>query len=583
MSIQAKADIRTYIQIARRRRYQILVPALVIFTLSVLLALLLPPVYRSTATVLIETQNVSKDFLQTTVSGYVEQRLQSISQVVLGRVNLMSLIKKMDLYTDLKDMFTAEEIVGKMQKDIILEPVQTEVNNPGGGRSGPATIAFNISYEGRNPNKVAEVASELASLFLQENLKSREETAKATVDFLEKQLEDIRQEMLTLEGKISVFKEEHLTELPELMQLNMQTMEKLEKDKANLQENIRSLQTRNVYLEGQLATIDPHMSGGGGEGQRMGSPREEQERLRRRYTSLKATLSEQHPDVVRAKRELEAAGKEISGGGQDNRYLAEAIKEKQARLARLSETLSDKHPDVLALKREIAELEKARQDAAKAPSAPADDASNPAYINIKTQIVSTGMEIRRAQADLGRISGLQAEYQRRLEGTPRVEQEYQSLNRDYESAKSKYNELANRVMAARESKGLEESQIGDKFTLIAPPLVPEKPVKPQRLLIILAGFVLALGSGGGLAMLLEALDQSVSTPEDLAALTGRPPLAAIPYLPTPAELKAKSRRKRIILAVIAGGFVALLVLAHFFVMPLDLLLLGLSRRLSAIF
>ena len=582
MSMQAKADIRTYIQIARRRRYQILTPALVIFTCSVLLALLLPPVYRSTATVLIETQNVSKDFLQTTVSGYVEQRLQSISQVVLGRVNLMSLIKKMELYTDLKDMFTAEEIVAKMQKDIILEPVQTEVNNPGGGRSGPATIAFNISYEGRNPNKVAEVASELASLFLQENLKSREETAKATVDFLEKQLEDIRQEMLTLEGKISVFKEEHLTELPELMQLNMQTMEKLEKDKATLQESIRSMQTRNVYLEGQLATIDPHMSGGG-EGQRMGSPREEQERLRRRFTSLKATLSEQHPDVVRAKRELEAAGKELGGGGQDNRYLAEAITEKQTRLSRLSETLSDKHPDVLTLKREIAELEKARQAPAGAPSAPAADASNPAYINLKTQIVSTGMEIRRAQADLGRIGSLQAEYQRRLEGTPRVEQEYQSLNRDYESAKLKYNELANRVMSARESKGLEESQIGDKFTLIAPPLVPEKPVKPQRLLIILAGFVLAMGSGTGLAMLLEALDQSVSSPEDLAAITGRPPLAAIPYLPTPAELKAKSRQKRIILAAIAGGFLVLLVLAHFFFMPLDLLLLGLSRRLSAIF
>ena len=113
--------------------------------------------------------------------------------------------------------------------------------------------------------------------------------------------------------------------------------------------------------------------------------------------------------------------------------------------------------------------------------------------------------------------------------------------------------------------------------------MPEKPVKPQRLLIILAGLVLGLGSGAGLALLLEALDQSVSTPEDLAALTGRPPLAAIPYLPTPAELKAKSRRRRIILGVCAGCVLALLVLAHLFFMPLDLLLLGLSRRLSAIF
>ncbi|MBA4356560.1 MAG: lipopolysaccharide biosynthesis protein [Desulfovibrio sp.] len=579
--MQVKADIRTYIQIAKRRRYQILVPAVVIITLSVVLALVLPPVYRSTATVLIETQSTSKDLLQSTVAGYVEQRLQSISQVVLGRVNLMNLIKKMNLYSDLKEMFTAEEIVGAMQKDILLEPVQAEVNNPAVGRSGPATIAFNISYQGRIPGKVAEVTSELASLFLQENLKSREQTAKATVDFLEKQLEDIRQEMMTLEGKISVFKEEHLTELPELMQLNMQTMEKLEKDKGALEETIRSLQTRNVYLEGQLATVDQHL-GASADGQRMGSPREEQERLRRRYVALKANMSAQHPDVVKAQRELQAVGKDM-GGGQDSRAFAEAIREKEARLARLNENLSDKHPDVIALRREIAELEKARQDPARASSSATDDPSNPAYINLKTQIATTNMDIRRANADLGRIRAMQAEYQRRLERTPKVEQEYQSLHRGYESAKLKYNELSVRAMSARESKGLEESQIGDKFTLIAPPLVPEKPVKPNRMLIILAGIILGIGSGVGLAMLLESMDQTLSTPEDLAAFTGRSVMAAIPYLPTPAENKVKVKRRWVVLAACAGCVVALVIVAHFFYMPLDVLLLGLVRRLSSMF
>lgn len=579
--MQAEADIRTYIQIAKRRRWQILVPAAVIFSLSVILALTLPPVYRSTATVLIETQNVSKDFLQTTVAGYVEQRLQSISQVVLGRVNLMNLINKMNLYPDLKDKFTGEEIVGKMQKDIRLDPVQAEVNNPAAGRSGPATIAFNISYDGRNPAKVAEVTSELASLFLQENLKSREQTARATVDFLEKQLEDIRQEMLTLEGKISVFKEQHLTELPELMQLNMQTLDKLEKDKSTLEETIRSLQSRNIYLEGQLATVDPDLGGyAGPDGQRIGSPREEQERLRRRYLTLKATLSENHPDVVKTQRELQAMGKD--SGGQDSRYYAEAIKEKELRLAKLSETKSDKHPDVAGLKREIAELEKARQGQTRGGSA-GDDATNPAYINLKTQIASTNLDIRRAMADLGRVRAMQADYQRRLEGTPRVEQEYQSLLRDYETSKIKFNELSKRVMAARESKGLEESQIGDKFTLIAPPLVPEKPVKPPRLLIVVFGFFVALGSGVGLALLLEAVDQSVTTPEDLAALTGQPVLAAIPYLATSKENVNLARQRHIILAACVGFFVALLILVHIFFMPLDLIVLGLLRRLGAIF
>lgn len=580
--MQAKADIRTYIQIAKRRRYQILVPAVVIFTCSVLLALLLPPVYRSTATVLIETQNVSKDFLQTTVAGYVEQRLQSISQVVLGRVNLMNLVKKMNLYTDLKEMFTSEEIIGKMQKDITLQPVQAEVNNPSAGRTGPTTIAFSISYEGRNPAKVAEVTSELASLFLQENLKSREQTARATVDFLEKQADEIRQEIIGLEAKISVFKEEHMGELPELMQLNMATMEKLEKDKGTLEETIRSLQSRTIYLEGQLATVDPHLGAAGADGQRMGTPREEQERLRRRYVTLKASLSETHPDVMRAKRELAAVGKEL-GGDQDARFLAEAISEKERRLSRLSETMSDKHPEVVALKREISELEKARQAAAKAPASSGDDATNPAYINLKTQIASTNLDVRRAREDLNRVRAMQADYQRRLEHTPKVEQEFQSLHRDYEGAKAKYNEISKRVMSARESKGLEESQIGDKFTLIAPPLVPEKPVKPHRMLIILAGFVLAIGAGVGLALLMESLDQSLATPQDLANFLGRPLLAAIPYLQTPAEKQAKSRRRRLVLLICAGGVVALLVVAHLTFMPFDLLLLGLSRRVSALF
>lgn len=579
--MQAQDDIRSYINIIKRRRNYIIVPTLVIFALSVILAMTLPPVYRSTATVLIETQNVSKDFLQTTVSGYVEQRLQSISQVVLGRVNLTNLIKKLSLYPDLQNIFTMEEIVTDMQKDIKLEPVQAEVNNPLVGRSGPATIAFNISYDGRNPNTVAQVTSELVSLFLQENLKSREETAKATVDFLEKQQEEIRQEMLGLEQKISVFKEQHITELPELMNFNMATMDKLEKDRSSLEENIRSLQARTIYLEGQLASIDPYS--GSLEGSRMPSPREEQERLRRRYISLKSTLSDQHPDVLKAQREYEAV-KGGSASSEDVKLINEVLKEKQQKLTTLTETRSDKHPDVINLKREIAELEKTKQGApAKGSAASSDAPTNPAYINLKTQIATTQMEMRRAQSDLGRISGMQSNYMRRVEETPRVEQEYQSLQRDYESAKLKYNDLAKRVLAARESKGLEESQIGDKFTLIAPPLVPEKPVKPKRTLIVMAGFIVALGVGLGLAMLVETLDQSVNSPEEIAEITGAAVLVNVPYLTTPTETHKRSMKRRIVVYCLLGALLLVLVVAHIFIMPLDILLLSTLRRVKMLF
>lgn len=534
---QQQIDLNAYIEIAKRRKKQMLIPAAGVFVCSVLLAIFLPSIYRSSATILIETQNISKDVIQTTVSGYVEQRLQSLSQIVLGRVKLMGLIDKMNLYTDYKEKLTAEELIEKMRKSILLEPVQADVGNPSAGKNTTATIAFEISFDDRDPKVAASVASELASLFLEANLKAREDTANSAVDFLDQQLEELRKAIDIKEQALSGFKETNLTALPELQQLNLSTLDKMDRDRVSLEEQIRSLQSRKAYLDGQLATIDPYSGTIGPDGQRYMSPKEEHERLRRTYMTLRSSLSEQHPDVVKVKRQLAAMGKEVSGP-QDVKIYADALRAKQEQLAKLSETVSDKHPDIIALRNEINSLNKDMQRAQsniQMPPRAQDEPSNPAYIALKAQATSTQLEIRGVQAQMSRLMGMQLDYQKRLEEAPKVEQTYQGMLRELESDKLKFRELSGRLMAARESKGLEESQIGDKFSLIAPPLVPEKPIKPKRKLIVFLGVILAMGVGLGTGFLLETMDHSVRTPEALSLLTKTPILAVIPLIEAPQE------------------------------------------------
>ncbi|KAF0233734.1 MAG: lipopolysaccharide biosynthesis [Desulfovibrionaceae bacterium] len=579
-------NLHAYVEIAKRRKKQMLIPAAAVFICGVLMAILLPSIYRSSATILIETQNISKDVIQTTVSGYVEQRLQSLSQIVLGRVNLMNLISKMNLYAEYKDKLTDEELIEKMRKSILLEPVQADVGNPN-AKNVTATIAFEISFDDRDPKKAASVASELASLFLEANLKTREDTANSAVDFLNKQMEELRKDIEAKEQVLSTFKETNLTALPELTQLNLSTMDKMDRDRVSLEEQIRSLQSRKAYLDGQLATIDPYSGAVGPDGARYLSPKEEHERLRRTYMTLRSALSEQHPDVVKVKRQLTSMGNVIAGP-QDVKIYADAIRDKQMRLAKLTETVSEKHPDVIALKNEISALSKEMQQAqtnVQMPPRALDEPTNPAYIALKAQVVSTQLELRGVQSQMSRLQSMQLDYQKRLEGAPKVEQEYQGMLRDLETSKMKFRELSGRLMAARESKGLEESQIGDKFSLIAPPLVPEKPIKPKRKLIFLLGFVLAIAVGAGTGLLLETLDHSVRTPEALAAITEAPILAVIPYIEPPREESQDQRLKwRPTPKAIGVGVVALLLLAvHILYDPLDVIVLGVIRKITTLF
>ena len=137
-----------YIKILKRRKWSLMLPALIVFAIAVGVALALPSIYMSTSTILIEEQDIPADFVMATVTSYVEQRLQSINQRIMSFTKLSEIIQRLNLYPELRDKLTAEEIVEKMKEDTVLEPVSTEVVDRRTGRPTAATIAFTLSYQG---------------------------------------------------------------------------------------------------------------------------------------------------------------------------------------------------------------------------------------------------------------------------------------------------------------------------------------------------------------------------------------------------------------------------------------------------
>ncbi|WP_432736819.1 GumC family protein [Maridesulfovibrio sp. FT414] len=580
--MQQSSDIAYYIDVLRRRKYQFILPAGIIFSMVVILAFVLAPVYKSTATILIEDQDIPQDLVQTTVTGFVEERLQSISQIVLSHGNLLNIIKEFDLYPDLIGKYTTEEIITKMREDIKLEPITAEVTNQYSGRPASATVAFTLSYEGRTPQKVAQVANVLTSLYLKENLKEREEKAASTFEFLELQLAELRSEILELESQIAGFKENHVNELPELLVHNMNTMERLQREMDKVQEQVASLKNRKVYLEGQRASIDPHLKIVSNDGTRFSTAKEDLEKLRREYIALTSKYSDRHPAVLAMKRQVDALELEVDAA-QSYDLVKRELKKKEQEYETLLKKYSEKHPDVISLKREIDSLnerlgEVSLEDGMFESSMELPD--NPGYIQIETQIASTELEIAETERVYAELRNQYQKFQRRVVNTPQVEQEYKILLRDYDNAQAKYQDINTRLLAAREAKGLEQSQLAERFTLIDPPIVPEKPIRPNRLALVLVGFVLSMGIGIGVGVFLEFMDRSIRRPEELSEIVKYPVLAIVPYWETEIEARRIVRKKWTVFLSIAVASIVVVSGVHFFYMPLDIIAVKVIRKLA---
>lgn len=573
-------DIKDYLNILKRRINYLLIPAAVIAVLSILLAVLLPPVYKSTSTILIEEQEIPPELVKSTVTTFADQRIQMISQHIMTRSNLMEIIGKFDLYADDRKNKTQEVILEKMRSSIKVETINADVIDPRNGQPTKATIAFTLSFDYASAAVAQKVANELTTLFLNENIKNRTESAESTTLFLSEEARRLKDKIQQIQTELAAFKEKNLDQLPQISQLNQQELTSLSNQLISLDSQERSLQERRFYLEGQLAQIDPNAMAMGSDGARVMDMKDRLKLLKSQYPSAQASYSAAHPDVIKIKREIESLEKEIGTNSNINDLNAELTK-KKADLAGLKKQYSDKHPDVLKLQKQIEILQQTMVQAKNSDSIKSGvEADNPAYITLKTQLESLLADFKSLDYIRNQTKSKIASLRESLRQAPLVEKEYMDLIQDLDNTNLRYREVSAREMEAQISQQLEMEHKGERFALIDPALEPEKPVSPNRVAILFLGFVFAVAAGVGSIAVVEMLDSSIYSEKALISILGQSPLAVIPYLESKDEFETRKRKQTLFLFSLAGAFVIAVVGFNFIVMPLDVFWYKLLRLLG---
>jgi polysaccharide biosynthesis transport protein len=572
-------DLREKLLSYWRRRRIFWPVAVAVTAIAVSLAVLLPATYRSTATILIEQQEIPQEMVRSVITSFADQRVQVISQRVMTTKNLMTLIDRYNLYPDMREKAPREVLLARMRDDIGMHMISADVVDPRSGRPMQATIAFSVSYQNRSPDVALKVANDLTSLYLNENLTSREQLSEQTFAFLTEQTNEQSAHIDQLDAKLAAFKEQHHNDLPDLAELNIQTAQRTELDLHESQNRIAALDSQRVLLESQLAQLSPNSEVFSDTGQRIFGAEDRLKDLKSKLAAYKALYGPNHPDVLSTQREVDGMEKEIDSedGTSDRlRQLSEA----KSKLAVLQEKYSPAHPDVVGLQHEIEGLEKAVQTDAAAPASQTSyqHADNPVYIQVKGQL--DALTVDRA-SEVKKHNELQAkldDYDKRMAQSPEVERQYREMARELEAAQLKYQEILSKQTEAQVAQNLEAERKGEKFTMIEPPLVPEKPISPNRLLIVISGLVAAVCLGFGAVVAHEALDGSVRGPADIRQLLQIPALASIPVIVTASD---RARHKRFLLFSSSGGIAALVLIVvcvHFFVRPLDVVWLSLWHR-----
>jgi uncharacterized protein involved in exopolysaccharide biosynthesis len=579
MDQKFQPDVREKTRAYWRRRGTFFAVAIVGAAASVMLAMLLPPTYRSTATILIEQQEIPQEMVRSVITSFADQRVQVTSQRVMTTQNLLQLIERYNLYPDIREKEPREVLLAKIRGDIGMHMISADVVDPRSGRPTQATIAFAVSYQNRSPELALKVANELTTLYLNENLTSRTRLSQQTSDFFGEEAGRQSQHIAELDKQLADFKQAHHDELPEVSQLNIQMSERTELDLRDAQNRLSGLDSQRVLLLAQLAQLSPNAQVYSDSGQRVFNAEDRLKDLKSKLASYKARYAPNHPDVISTQREVDGLEKEVNAeeGTSDRlRQLSDA----KAQLAAASAKYSPDHPDVMRLQREVDRLQGAVAADANSPAEQTkhEHADNPVYIQVKGQLDALTVDRENAVKKRDELQAKFDDYERRLSKSPDVERQYRELARALESAQLKYQEILAKQTEAQVAQNLETERKGEKFTMIEPPQRPEKPISPNRPLIISIGLLFAIAAGVGAVMARESFDGSVRGPGDIKQLLQVPALASIPVIVTSQD----RARRRMITRLSWGGSVAVMLMAavaiHVWVRPLDVVWISLLRR-----
>jgi polysaccharide chain length determinant protein (PEP-CTERM system associated) len=456
-----------YFGVIRRRWIYLatVLPAAIL--IAVYLAFALPPMYRSSGTILLEEASVPQDLVRTTVTTYAEQQIELVQRRVMTLDSLTALVEDFDPYPD-NDELNDRAKARMISRNIAVEKVDPITLEP-----LLRSSAFSIHYYNPDPDIAVTIANKLVELFLDYNRATRTERAAETYRFLQEQALLVENRVLELEQRLAEFKSRYGDAIPEAQARNWATLDRTQRDLDLLQRQIRVAEERKALLELQLSEVSPSL---------------------------------------------------FQEGGSWQAELAQL----QAELAEAQKRYTDDHPDVRRLRRSIAAL--SERASALPESQRVVQPDNPEYLRLVSQLETTQEELEALYVSANRARRQIDQYESRLVMAPEVERDYRQLSRDHEIAQNQYRDIQNKLGEAALAQTLETEDQGGRFSLIRSPRRPSAPDSPNRVGIILLGVVLGAALSAGLIALKESIDPSIRSTRDLIEITSIKPIGTIPYM-----------------------------------------------------
>lgn len=487
------------------RKWLFIVPLVIGIAGGIAASVTLPEKFSSTTLIVVEEQQVPEEYVTPADRTPFAQRLNVISQQILSRTRLEKIIREFGLNYEgpglvarARSLVTGEaveaptpdEIIEQMRSDIAFtvvgeQPSRRQQNATGGN-------AFTITYSGEAPETTMQVTNTLASLFIEENLRVREQYAEGTSEFLTSELEGAQHEIQGLEGRLKEFKQANMGTLPAQLDANLRTLDRLQLDLQTVTANLRNNEDRRAVLEEQM---------------KYGAP------------------------VAVAPAVRSSIAVELDGA--------------RASLGEMLSMFKENYPDVIIMKKRIRDLERQLQgematggeelDPEEGPSTP--DVLKPAYAElmaVRSQITT----LRQRESNIRKQID---EYARRVELTPVSEQQLADLQRDYDISLRNYQALLEKKMSAKLAENLEKRQKGVRFRVVDPANLPQGPNQPNKPLVMGIGAAAGAFVGIGLVFMVEFLNPAFRKPEDFDGMIDAPVLTSVPLFPDEEAAKPEAR------------------------------------------
>lgn len=520
MDIEIEEDTKSiadYLQILPRHKYTILVPMVIFFVISVVVTVSLPAIFQSSTTISIEQQKIPTTFVKSTVITPIEERIEQIDHTALTVSKINEIIEKYKLYPTTKA--NPLELAQRFRANFEREPVTADI--PGARKGNKITIGFKLTFNHPSPVVAQKTVNEISHLFLDENKKSRTNSASAATKFLEAESEKFRQEIEKTEKKIADYKKEYANSLPEFLSTYM---------------------AETVQIDNQLQQITA-----------------QEQIINEQKNALQGQISVTNPTPV-----VDENGKSV---------MPESLPTLKAEYARLLNKYSALHPDVIALKNKIKNFKKA--------DIPADSmATNPVFVQLKGQLDMTDIQLANLTKQKERLNERLKTIHLQISQMPQVESNYSKLMRDLEGNQSQYKDLKEKFLEAKLSQTLEEEQQSEKFIILESANFPLKPEKPKRLQVLLIGIVGSIGVSIFIGIAVDIVQTGVRGYKSVAFLTQLPPLVTIPYIHNQADvLRERQKKIKFIILCVCLFFITVAIITTIY-KPVGLIITNLLNKIS---